>query len=74
MDLIGLSDGIWVLWDDGKCNMDVVRATEQNVAMLIKVPSYPHYTPWLFSAIHTSPILNNRMHLWTHLKHVASEI
>ena len=28
VDLIGLSSRIWVLWDDHKCNVDVVRATE----------------------------------------------
>ena len=43
------------------------------MAMIIKVPSSPHYIPWLFSAIYASPILNNRLHLWTHLKHVAFE-
>ena len=71
VDPIGLSGGIWVLWDDYKCNVDVVQATEQSVAMIIRAPFSPHYISWLFSAIYASPILNNRLHLWTFLKHVA---
>ena len=73
VDLIGLSSGIWVLWDNHKCNVDVVQATEQSVAMIIRVPYSSQYTPWLFSAIYASPILHKCMHLWTHLKNVASE-
>ena len=41
--------------------------------MIIRVPSSPHYIPWLFFAIYASPILNNYLHLWKNLKHVASE-
>lgn len=43
------------------------------MAMIIRVHSSPQSTPWLFFAIYASPILHKRMHLWTHLKHVASE-
>nr|POE93967.1 putative ribonuclease h protein [Quercus suber] len=41
VDPIGLSGGLWVLWDDCRCNVDVVQATDQSVAMLIRVPSLP---------------------------------
>ena len=34
------SGGIWVLWEGQRCNIDVVRATEQSVTMLIKVKSH----------------------------------
>ena len=73
VDLIGLSSGIWVLWDNHKCNVDVVQATKQSVAMIIKVPYSSQYTPWLFSAIYASPILHKCMHIWTYLKNVASK-
>ena len=73
VDLISRSSGIWVLWDDRKCNVDVVRAIEQSVAMIFRVPSSSQYTPWLFSAIYASPILHKRMHLWTYLKYVVFE-
>nr|POE62106.1 hypothetical protein CFP56_40202 [Quercus suber] len=36
VDPIGLSGGLWVLWDDRQCDVDVVRATDQSVAMLIR--------------------------------------
>lgn len=35
VDPIGLSSGIWVMWDDRKYHLDMVHATEQSVAMLI---------------------------------------
>ncbi|XP_065616035.1 uncharacterized protein LOC136061751 [Quercus suber] len=73
VDPIGLSNGTWVLWDDRKCNVDVVWAIKQSVTMIIKVHSSSQSTSWLFSAIYASPILHKRMHLWTHLKNVASE-
>nr|POE52420.1 hypothetical protein CFP56_50278 [Quercus suber] len=41
VDPIGLSSGIWVLWDDRKCNVDVVRAIKQSVTMIIKVELAP---------------------------------
>lgn len=73
MDPIGLSGGLWVLWDDCKCNVDVVRTTEQSVAMIIRVPSSSYSTPWLFSAIYASLTLYKCMHLWSHLTNVASK-
>ena len=69
VDPVGLSGGIWVLWDDRRCNVDVMRATNQSVAMLIRVPSLPF--PWLFSTIYASPYLHKRLQLWHHLESLA---
>nr|POE86300.1 hypothetical protein CFP56_45909 [Quercus suber] len=41
VDPIGLSNGTWVLWDDRKCNVDVVWAIKQSVTMIIKVELAP---------------------------------
>lgn len=69
MDPVGRLGGIWVLWDDRRCNVDVTRATDQSVAMLIRVPSL--LFPWLFSAIYASPHLHKRLQLWHHLESLA---
>ena len=61
VDPVGLSRGIWVLWDNHRCNVDVVQATDQSVAMLIRLP-FLHF-PWLFLAIYASPHLHKRLHL-----------
>ena len=61
VDPVGLSGGIWVLWDNHRCNVDVVQATDQSVAMLIRLP-FLHF-PWLFLAIYASPHLHKRLHL-----------
>uniref|UniRef100_A0A7N2LGZ2 Uncharacterized protein n=1 Tax=Quercus lobata TaxID=97700 RepID=A0A7N2LGZ2_QUELO len=36
VDPVSLSGGIWVLWDDHRCNVDVVHANDQSVAILIR--------------------------------------
>ena len=69
VDPVGLLGGIWVLLDDHRCNVDVMRATDQSVAMLIRVPSLPF--SWLFSAIYASPHLHKCLQLWHHLESLA---
>lgn len=61
-----MSGGIWILWDDHRCNLDIVRASEQTVTMLVWVNSQS--PPRLFSAVYASPTLHKRLILWNNLE------
>ena len=73
VDPTGLSEGLLVLWDDRKCNLDVVRAIEQSVAMRIRVTSLTFASSWLFTAIYVSLTLSKRLQLWDHLVSLSSK-
>ena len=61
-----MSGGIWIMWDDHHCNLDIVCASEQTVTMLIRVNSQS--PPWLFFAVYASPTLHKRLILWNNLE------
>ncbi|KAI5310975.1 hypothetical protein L3X38_030079 [Prunus dulcis] len=68
VDAMGFSGGIWVLWDDMRCKLEVVDFFEQGISALIFLPSGQG---WLFTMVYGSPCNTKREALWQHLDSVA---
>ena len=49
---IGLSGGLWVLWDSDQVEITELASTEQEVHVIFTPTAKP---PWLLSAIYASP-------------------
>ena len=68
---IGLTGGLWVLWDSTQVDVSELSTTEQEVHVLVNINSPNSQVPWLLSAIYTSPRLAERRLLWDNLSTVA---
>jgi len=66
---IGLSKGLWILWDSDQVEISELASTEQEIHVIVNSSSKP---PWLLSAIYASPRLAERRLLWENLESVAS--
>ena len=68
---IGLTGGLWVLWDSTQVDVSELSTTEQDVHVLVNINSPNSQVPWLLSAIYTSLRLAERRLLWDNLSTVA---
>nr|XP_023927086.1 uncharacterized protein LOC112038505 [Quercus suber] len=65
---IGLSGGLWLLWDSNQVEVVELSSTEQEIHVSVSSPSKPH---WLLSAVYGSPRFAERCLLWDNLNSVA---
>ncbi|XP_050259946.1 uncharacterized protein LOC126705028 [Quercus robur] len=66
---IGLSGGLWILWDSDQVEILEVASIEQEIHVIVNSSSRP---PWLLSAIYASPGFAKRWLLWENLESVAN--
>lgn len=66
---IGLTGGLWVLWNSGQIEVTALSSTEQEIHAVVKDLSWG--TSWLLSAIYASPRYAKRKLLWENLTTVA---
>ena len=66
---IGLSGGLWILWDFDQVEILEVASIEQEIHVIVNSSSRP---PWLLSTIYASPGFAERWLLWENLESVAS--
>ena len=66
---IGLSGGLWLLWDSFRVSVTKLLTTEQEIHALV-TPIYSN-TLWLLSAVYTSPRFVERRLFWDNLKSVS---
>ena len=65
---IGLSGGLWLLWDSSQVEVVELSSTEQEIHATVSSSSKPL---WLLSAIYGSPRFEERCLLWENLNSVA---
>ena len=66
---IGLSGGLWVLWDSDQVEITELASTEQEVHVIVMPAAKP---PWLLSTIYASPRYAEKRLLWENLECVAN--
>ena len=66
---IGLSGGLWLLWDSSRVSVTELATTEQEIHALV-TPIYSN-TSWLLSVVYASPRFVERCLLWDNLKTVS---
>ena len=66
---IGLSSGLWLLWDSSRVSVTELSVTEQEIHALV-TPIYSN-TPWLLPAVYASSRFAERRLLWDNLKAVS---
>lgn len=66
---IGLSRGLWLLWDSSHVVITELASTEQEIHALV-IPTYAS-SPWLLSAVYASPRFVERCLLWENLMAVS---
>ena len=66
---IGLSGGLWILWDSDQVEISELASIEQEIHVIVNSASKP---PWLLSAIYANPRLAERLLLWENLESMAS--
>ena len=66
---IGLSGGLWLLWNDDKVSMEELAKTEQEIHIEVKV--YASNLSWIFFSIYASPRNEDRCVLWNNLTKVT---
>lgn len=66
---IGLSGGLWLLWDSSQVNISELSTTEQEIHAMV-TPNCSN-SAWLLSAVYASPRLAKRRLLWDNLMAVA---
>lgn len=66
VDSIGLSGGIWMLWDAARISVDILPHGRQAIHALVKVISIPKFNSfsWLLSGVYASSSLCDRTALW----------
>lgn len=67
---IGLSGGLWLLWDSNRIEVTELTSTEQEIHVLIS--NNPSSQSWLFFAIYASPRYAERQLLWDNLSSIAT--
>ncbi|XP_075654120.1 uncharacterized protein LOC142624437 [Castanea sativa] len=65
---IGLSGGMWLLWDSNQVEVVELSLTEQEIHVSVSSTSKPH---WLLSAVYGSPKFAERCLIWENLNAVA---
>ena len=68
-ETIGLSGGLWLLWNDDKVSVEELAKTEQEIHIEVKV--YASNLSWIFFAIYASPRNEDRCVLWNNLTKVT---
>ena len=68
-ETIGLSGGLWLLWNDDKVSVEELAKTEQEIHTEVKVCA--SNLSWIFSTIYASPKNEDRCVLWNNLNKVA---
>ncbi|XP_023881794.1 uncharacterized protein LOC111994169 [Quercus suber] len=68
-DTIGLSGGLWLLWNDDIVEVEALAKTEQEIHVEVKVRA--SNLSWVLSAIYASPRTEERSILWSNLSKVA---
>lgn len=66
---IGLSGGIWLLWDSSQVVVVELSSTEQEIHVAV-TPNHQDGS-WLLSAVYTSPRFAKRWLLWENLASIA---
>ena len=66
---IGLSGGLWLLWDSSRVDIVELSSTEQEIHAMI-TPNYSS-SPWLLSTIYANPRFVERLLLWENLMAVS---
>ena len=66
---IGLTGGLWVLWDSGQVGISELASTKQEIHAVV---SSLANLLWLLFAIYASPRFAERRLLWENLEAVAS--
>ncbi|GLT57157.1 hypothetical protein SLA2020_301450 [Shorea laevis] len=76
VDSDGFAGGIWLLWDAGKINLDVVFSSSQAIHAVAKVRNHPtiHDSEWFFSGVYGRPQFEIRSFLWHELSNMADQI
>ncbi|XP_023917864.2 uncharacterized protein LOC112029415 [Quercus suber] len=65
---IGLSSGLWLLWDSSQVDVVELSSTKQEIHATVSFSSKPL---WLLSSIHGSPRFAERCLLWENLNSIA---
>ena len=68
---IGLTGGLWVLWDSTQVEVIELSTTKQEVHALVNLNSLNSQGPWLLSIVYASLKLVKRRLLWDNLSTVA---
>ena len=68
---IGLTGGLWVLWDSTQVDVFELSTTEQEVYVLVNLNSPNSQGPRLLSAVYASSRLAKRQILWDNLSIMA---
>ena len=68
-NMIGLSGGLWLLWNDDKVVVEALAKTEQEIHVEVKVRA--SNLSWILSAVYASPRTEERSLLWSNLAKVA---
>lgn len=66
---IGLSGGLWLLWDLSQMDVADLSSIEQEIHVVV-TPSYSN-NPWLSLAVYASPRYAKRCLLWENLEAVS---
>nr|XP_023880427.1 uncharacterized protein LOC111992798 [Quercus suber] len=65
---IGLSGGLWVLWDSNQVEISELSSTEQEIHVVVSTTAN---APWLLFAVYASPRFAERRLLWDNLAMVV---
>lgn len=68
---IGLTSGLWVLWDSTQVEVTELSTIKQEVHALVNLNSLNSQGPWLLSIVYASLKLVKRRLLWDNLSTVA---
>ena len=68
---IGLTSGLWVLWDSTQVDVYELSTMEQEAHVLVNINSSNSQGSWILSAVYVSPRLAKRHLLWDNLSTVA---
>ncbi|KAL4616112.1 hypothetical protein ACB092_07G175400, partial [Castanea dentata] len=68
-ETIGLSGGLWLLWNTDMVEIELWATTEQEIHVEVKVLS--SNLSWFFTTIYASPKSEERCILWNNLSRVA---
>ncbi|KAL3533278.1 hypothetical protein ACH5RR_006799 [Cinchona calisaya] len=72
VDARGFKGGLWMMWNQGEVQLDLVCKTDQ--AILAKIKVTPESPLWFFSAIYASPDFEVRKGLWDELKLISTSL
>lgn len=70
-DPVGFAGGIWVCWDNGVVDIEIIFSSPQVVHGIVKRPNAPDF---ILTAVYASPILEVRRNLWKSLEGFAENV